>query len=327
MPGGSKQGYEQVARYLDLIAARDKAGMPCAAYIGPEGAGHFVKMVHNGIEYAEMQVLAETYYLLRYFLKLTPEEIVDVFRSWQAGELASYLLEITIDILQKKEDGELLLDKILDQAEQKGTGGWSVGAALEYGVPYNSLSEAVMARALSAMKAIRVQASQLYLQQTGSPQLDREEFIRSLKNAYQAARIINHEIGFNLMRQVSEKHQWQLNFSEIARIWTNGCIIRSVLMEELAELFKTEASILTAPPVVSRMKTWQPDFCGIVGQGLQQRFALPVLAAALNYYLGYTTADSPANLIQAQRDYFGAHTYQRKDKPAGEYFHTNWKPL
>ena len=327
MPGGARQGYELVAGYLDLIAARDRNGRPCAAYIGPDGAGHFVKMVHNGIEYAEMQALAEVYYLLRYFLESSPDEIAEIFRNWQSGELGSYLLEITIGILQKKEGDELLLDKILDQAEQKGTGSWSVSAALEYGVPFSSLSEAVMARALSARKAERVRAASLYRHELLSSDVDSEAFINSLKNAYQACRIINHAIGFDLMRQVSEQHQWGLNFSEIARIWTNGCIIRSALMEELALLFRENDNILTSPPIVARMRSWQRDFCSIVAQGLEHAFALPVLAAALNYYLGYTTADSPANLIQAQRDYFGAHTYQRKDKPEGQYFHTSWQEL
>ncbi|WP_018477898.1 NADP-dependent phosphogluconate dehydrogenase [Pontibacter roseus] len=325
MPGGPKAGYQLISKYLELIAARDRTGKPCTTYVGPEGAGHFVKMVHNGIEYAEMQALAEAYHLLRHMLQLTPAEIADLFSSWQTSGLGSYLLEITIDILRKKEDGELLLDKVLDQAEQKGTGGWSAGVALEYGVPYDSLSAAVMARALSAMKTERVQAAQLYGQQIKSIDVNQEEFVKQLKNAYQATRYINHEIGFRLMQQVSAQQSWDINFSEIARIWTNGCIIRSQLMEELAELYKTQQCILTAPDVAGRMRSWQQDFAYLVSQGMQHRVALPVMSAALNYFLGYTTADSPANLIQAQRDYFGAHTYRRKDTPSGEHFHSNWK--
>ncbi|HEY1024994.1 MAG TPA: NADP-dependent phosphogluconate dehydrogenase [Sphingobacteriaceae bacterium] len=327
MPGGTPGGYELVAKYLNLIAARDKTGKPCAAYIGPDGAGHFVKMVHNGIEYAEMQALAEAYSLLRQFLQMKPDEIADHFCTWQTGESGSYLLEITIDILRKREGDELLLDKIRDQAEQKGTGGLSVSAALEYGVPYSSLSEAVMARSLSAMKERRVEAANLYQTERNTEPINKEEFLDSLKKAYQAARIINHEIGFNLMMRVSEQHHWQLDFSEIARIWTNGCIIRSGLMEELTEILKTDRSILTSPTIVSRMQNWQKDLAYVVGHGLQQAFALPVLSSGLNYFLSYTTAESPANLIQAQRDYFGAHRYQRKDKPAEEYFHTVWKTM
>jgi 6-phosphogluconate dehydrogenase len=327
MPGGSKEGYRLVAKYLELIAARDKNGKPCTAYIGAGGAGHFIKMVHNGIEYAEMQVLSEAYYLLRFFLGKSSEEIVTIFREWQKEGLGSYLLDITIDILQVKDGNELLLDKILDKAGQKGTGSWSVGAALEHGVAYNTLSEAVMARALSAVKSRRVQAAALYQHVPQKNTKDADSFINSLKNAYQAARVINHEIGFNLMQKVSDDYQWGLDLSETARIWTNGCIIRSQLMEELVDVFKKDESILTTPEFISRMKSWHSDFSLAVAQGLQHGFALPVLSAALNYYLGYITADSPANLLQAQRDYFGAHTYQRIDMPSDQSFHTIWKVL
>ena len=326
MAGGSERGYVLVAKYLELIAAKDKAGSPCASYFGPGGAGHFVKMVHNGIEYAEMQVMAEVFGLLRNLLKISTEEIIDILQDWQTGELGSYLLQITIDILGKKEGDGLLLDKIQDQAEQKGTGGLSTEAALEYGVPYGPLSEAVMARFISAMKAQRVDAAALYPRQPMINEADRDAFITSLKNGYQAARIINHEIGFNLMLHAAKHHHWELDLSEIARIWTNGCIIRSVLMEELSEILKSGESILFAPVIVGRLNIWTKDLAIIVGGGLQQGFALPVLSAGLNYFLANTTADSPANLIQAQRDYFGAHTYQRNDHPAGQYFHTIWKP-
>ena len=327
MPGGSKEGFAQVKSYLEKIAARDKNGLPCTTYVGPEGAGHFVKMVHNSIEYAEMQVLAEAYYLLRYFLDYSPEEIVEILSEWQTGGLGSYLLEITIDILRKREGNELLLDKILDQAEQKGTGGWSVGAALEYGVPYSSLTEAVVARQISAFKKQRVEASGLYQFNPAKFEGKKEAFASSLRAAYQATRIVNHDIGFRLMQEVSDKNEWALNFSEIARIWTNGCIIRSELMEELSELFKTEKNLLLAPAIVSRMRNYQQDFAYTVAAGLQGGYAMPVLSASLNYFIGFITADSPANLIQAQRDYFGAHTYRRKDKPADQYFHTIWKAL
>lgn len=325
MPGGPKQGYELIEKYLELIAARDQNGLPCTTYVGPEGAGHFVKMVHNSIEYAEMQLLAETYYLLRFYLNLPAEEIASIFRDWQKEGLESYLLGITIDILLKKEEDKLLLDQILDQAEQKGTGGWSVGAALEHGVPYSVLTEAVMARSLSALKSQRVEAAELHQHTTGSRQQGKEAFVHSLKQAYQATRLINHEIGFQLMSKVSADKQWALNLSEIARIWTNGCIIRSRLMDGLVEIFKNRNSILMTPAVAGQMQEYQAGFSRVVAEGVQNGFALPVLSAALNYYLGYVTADSPANMIQAQRDYFGAHTYRRKDQPADEYFHTIWK--
>lgn len=325
MPGGPREGYRLVEHYLETIAAKDKWGQPCTTYIGPDGAGHFVKMVHNGIEYAEMQVLAEAYTLLRYALQLEPEEIARLFTNWKNGGLDSYLLEITIDILQTKENGELLLDKIMDQAAQKGTGGWSAVAALEYGIPYGPLTEAVMARALSSFKAKRVKAAAQYQHTTHAfSGMDKNSILAELQQAYQATRILNHDIGFNLMQEVSEQEGWQLNLSEIARIWTNGCIIRSQLMEELVEVFKTSDSMLLAPVIMDKLKSQHKGFASVVATGLQQGFALPVMSAALNYLLGSLTADSSANLLQAQRDYFGAHTYKRKDKPAEQSFHTLW---
>jgi 6-phosphogluconate dehydrogenase len=283
MAGGSKAAYELSGKYLELIAARNERGKACAAYVGPDGAGHFVKMVHNGIEYAEMQVLAEVYHLLRHFVQLSPAEIVTIFSNWQKGDLGSYLLEITIEILQKEEDGSLLIDRILDQAEQKGTGGLSVNAALEYGVPYGPLSEAVMARALSAMKNKRIEASVIYNGEPLVNDLNKPEFVSRLKNAYQACRIINHEIGFTLMRQASIQNTWNLELKEIASVWTNGCIIRSVLMNEIADILSRNDSILIAAEVVPVMKSSQKDFGFIVGQGLQNNIALPVLSSALNY--------------------------------------------
>lgn len=325
MAGGSRAAYELSGKYLELIAARNELGLPCVAYVGPAGAGHFVKMVHNGIEYAEMQLLAEVYHLLRHFVGLLPAEIVTLFSDWQSGISGSYLLEITIDILQKEEDGILLIDKILDQAEQKGTGGLSVTAALEYGVPYGPLSEAVMARSLSAMKDKRVEASLLYKTEPLVSDFDRPQFLTRLKNAYQACRIINHEIGFNLMHQASIQNSWDLKLKDIAAVWTSGCIIRSVLMNEIAGLLSRNDSILTAPEIIEVMKNSKNDFSFVVSQGLLANVPLPVLSSALNYFLGLLTAESPANLIQAQRDYFGAHSYRRTDKPADQYFHSSWK--
>ncbi len=327
MPGGSKEGYSVVAPYFEHLAARDKRGRPCTAYVGADGAGHFVKMVHNGIEYAEMQILAETYALLRTYLEMPPADIVALLQSWQQEGLDSYLLEITIDILKFKEGNSLLLDKILDKARQKGTGSWSVTAALEHGAPFGVITESVMARALSAMKAERVQAAQLYNREPVVYKGERDQFSSALRSAYQAARIINHHVGFNMMQKVSEDYNWNIDFSEVARIWTNGCIIRSQLMEELVEVYKEEKNLLMAPKLVAKVKEYQKDFAWIVAQGLQGGIALPVFSTALNYLLGYTTANSPANLIQAQRDYFGAHTYQRVDDPTEQYYHTNWLGL
>ncbi len=327
MPGGSEEGVNAVNGYFEMIAARDRAGKPCTAYIGPEGSGHFIKMVHNSIEYAEMQVLVETYYLLRGYMQCSPSDISSVFSHWQKEGLDSYLLTITIDILQTMQGEGLLLDKILDKAAQKGTGGWSVNTALEYGVPYGVLTEAVMARSLSFQKEQRVQASNIYAHEVFTGMEDKKGFLKKLKNAYEASRIINHEVGFNLMREVSQHHGWNLKFGEIARIWTNGCIIRSELMESLVTLFNSDDRILTAPSMVDKLEEFQDDLSYVVGQGLQHGFALPVFSAAINYFLGAITANSPANLIQAQRDYFGAHTYQRIDEPMDKHFHTQWKKV
>jgi len=326
MPGGPRAGYELVVKYFELMAAKDASGVPCTAYLGPDGAGHFVKMVHNGIEYAEMQLLAEMYQLLRY-LHVPPMEMVTVLRNWQADpDLSSYLLGITVDIFQVKEGNGLLLDHILDQAEQKGTGGWSVQAALEYGVPFGIITEAVLARVLSAHKAARVQAAERYripaMPETQS--VDIQSVINKLKNAYQAARLLNHASGFQLLLAASAEQGWALNLSEIARIWTSGCIIRSGLMEQLSPIFRTTDDLLAAPAVVTQLQACRADFAAVVALGLQRGVALPVLSAALNYLLGYTTANSPANLIQAQRDYFGAHTFRRTDRPASEMFHAEW---
>lgn len=325
MPGGAREGVEQIVPYLELIAAKDPDGRPCTAYIGPEGSGHFIKMVHNSIEYAEMQALTEAYYILKGYTECGPDEIRKTFIHWQEEGLDSYLLSITIDILETYEGEDLLLDKILDQAAQKGTGSWSVNTALEYGVPYGVLTEAVMARSLSALKKDRVAAFEKYRPKFFTAIEDKKKFIGKLKNAYQACRIINHDVGFNLMKEVSDKHGWELNFSEISRIWTNGCIIRSSFMEELVTVFQEDERILTAPSIVDQLSSYKDDLCYVVGQGLQHGYALPVFSAAANYFLGAITADSPANLIQAQRDYFGAHTYQRIDAPAEKHFHTQWK--
>src|SRR5690554_6053993 len=253
MPGGSKEGVRQISSYLERIAAKDRNGNPCTAYIGPEGSGHFIKMVHNSIKYAEMQVLAEAYYLLKEYMQCEAAEIRNTFIDWQNDGLESYLLSITIDILATYEGQELLLDKILDQAAQKGTGGWSVSTALEHGVPYGPLTEAVMARSLSAQKEQRVKASTIYAHEVFTGIEDKKRFIQKLRNAYEASRIINHEVGFDLMQKVSQQNGWNLDFSEIARIWTNGCIIRSELMEDLVSLFQSHDRILTAPVMVEKL--------------------------------------------------------------------------
>ncbi|MCY2687075.1 NADP-dependent phosphogluconate dehydrogenase [Salinimicrobium sp. TH3] len=325
MPGGPKSSYKRVGPILEKIAARDKNGDPCCAYIGPDGSGHFVKMVHNGIEYGEMQLIAETYHLLRFHTGTTSIEIAALFEEWNR-EVQSYLLEISIDILRKKEDGTFLLDNILDAAKQKGTGGWSTNAALELGVPLDTISAAVMARNISGMKESRTAAAKEY-----DSQILEKGNIKELRNAlfeaFKASSIINHATGFDLLSRASKEYEWKLNLSEVARIWTNGCIIRSKLMEDLVKKFEVyQQHILMHPDIVQEISTSRKSLTAVVGEALNAGFPVPVMSAAANYLLSFTAEQSSANMIQAQRDYFGAHTYERKDKPRGEFFHTEWKP-
>jgi len=324
MPGGDQEGYARIAHYLEKIAAKDKNGKACVTYVGPDGSGHFIKMVHNSIEYAEMQALAEIVHLMRFGLKISPVEISQVLKGWADDGLESYLLEITANILLVKENSGFLVDRILDVAGQKGTGAWSLTSALKYNVPYSPLSEAVAARNLSGFKKEREELGALFGHKFLAFGEDKNLLLQSLKNAYALTRIINHEVGFSLISKVSEEEKWSLNLSEIARIWTNGCIIRSGLMEDLVHVFQADQAIFRNNNMVIKIKGLKKDLTNIIGLGLQHDFALPVMSAAANYLLGRITADSSANLLQAQRDYFGAHKYQLKEDPSGNYYHTDW---
>ena len=325
MPGGDAKAYEHISPFLEKIAAKDKNGLPCCAYIGTEGSGHFVKMVHNGIEYAEMQLIAEVYEMLRYGLAFSPLEVATIFKEWNASSLNSYLLEITIDILLKKEGNEFLIDKILDAASQKGTGGWSTEAAISLGMPLNTISDAVMARNISAQKNLRVEANEAYGNLKTKFDTPKELFINQLKEGFEAARIINHHIGFAMIAEASNQYSWKINLSETARIWTNGCIIRSVLMEELVDILKDSDQILLDSKIVKKMKSLRDDLAESIASGMKNGFPLLVLSSAMNYFSAFTNGSSSANMIQAQRDYFGAHTYKRINKPMDHSFHTNWK--
>ena len=323
MPGGDESAYKKVEPFLTKIAAKDKDGLPCCTYIGKGGAGHFVKMVHNGIEYAEMQLIVESYFLLKNYAGKDESEISDIFSNWNNNGTGSFLLEITIDILKKRENGEFLLSKILDAAEQKGTGWWSAAAAMEMNLPFSIITEAVMARNISAQKEKRVKLAELYDLKIEEIQVA-PEYEDQLLEAYQLARIMNHAVGFDFISNADELFGSKFNLSEIARIWTNGCIIRSKLMEELVAILKFTDSILEHPEMVSHIKKGYNTLATTVGEGVKHHIALPVFTAALNYFIAITTASSPANLIQAQRDYFGAHTYRRTDQPLDQYFHTEW---
>lgn len=324
MPGGNREGYALVEDFLGRISAKDQNGKPCVTYVGPGGSGHFIKMVHNSIEYGEMQVLAELVHFLRFGFDCSADQISDILTDWGNGDLKSFLLEITADLLLFKENGELLLDKILDQAGQKGTGAWSLNTALEYGLPYSPLAEAVNARGVSGEKAIRVALSKTLHHEFAPVNESLETWLPKLKSAYSLARIVNHEVGFRLMKTVSDAQDWQLNFSEIARIWTNGCIIRSGLMEKISANYSDDKSFFEIAGVKEQVIQNRGDLAAVVGLGLTHGFALPVMSAGINYLLGRITAESSASVIQAQRDYFGAHTYHLKDDLSGQGYHTQW---
>lgn len=319
MPGGKKESYEIVSSVLESISANDDFGKTCCAYIGPEGSGHFIKMVHNGVEYVEMQLLAEIYALMS--VANSNEVIAKTFESWNEGELSSYLLDITIQILRKKEGEDYLLDKILDKAGNKGTGSWSSKAAFDLGIPNTMMSSAVFARYISSFKEGRVEMSnKVNDRNLGFVSPDFEV----IKEAYKMARLINHQQGFKLMELASESYSWELNFSEIARIWSNGCIIKSHLMNSLYEAFKTERDLLQMDMIFNDLLAHEEALRTVLKTGLDARISLHCFTAAYHYWIDMTSAQLPANLIQAQRDFFGAHTYQRLDDPSGDYYHTKW---
>ncbi len=319
MPGGHRDAYNQIEHILQAIAAKDKQGRPCSGYIGSGGAGHFVKMIHNGIEYAEMQLISEVYWLLKKGSGKSNEYIATLFEEWYGGELSSYLLEITIKILRHKTEGQYTLDKIVDIGGNKGTGGWSLTAAAEVGVPATLIGDALFARYISSYKQERTLFGKNKFAENVLVEMDTNQ----LKDAYTLARWINHHQGFEVINAASLQNNWALNLSETARIWTNGCIIRSSIMETICELFKTEHNILLHRRI--EVQTHLPSLIKTVTSGLANGLALPCLSSALNFILGYATTNSPMNLIQAQRDFFGAHTYRTTDDPYGQSYHTDWE--
>ncbi len=318
MPGGTQEAYQAIAPVLDAISAKDANGKPCSTHIGPDGAGHFIKMVHNGIEYAEMQLLAECFSLLS--PSNSHEEISTIFSEWNKGELSSYLLEITANILKYKEGDQYTLDLILDRAGNKGTGSWSSKAAFDYGSTNTMMSASVFARYISSYKSQRVQLAKNVNRNKMSKPID----IGKLKAAYQFARIINHHQGFELMRSCSTVYNWKLDFSEISRIWTNGCIIRSTFMQSCVSHFMQGDSLLDNKVIINSLVDTETNLDDILQTAITNKVPTPCLSNARNYWISMTTAVLPANVIQAQRDYFGAHTYQRIDKPEEEFFHTKW---
>ena len=319
MPGGNNNAYKKIKKYLETIAAKDKNGKPCCAYIGGGGSGHFIKMIHNGIEYAEMQLLAEVYHIYKKAGKTTVE-IANLLNAWK-GEVNSYLLEITIVILNTLENNEPLLDKILDKAKNKGTGNWATIASTELGIPSTLITSALFARYISTFKEKRIALSQFFRKDKHNVQMDNNTMLQ----AYRLARIINHYQGFSLLKEASDTMQYHLSLSEIARIWTNGCIIRSEFMETLVSVLKEGETMLFKQKIIAEIKRLKPSLTEIVVQSISYEIPIPCFSEALNFFNAITEKELPANLIQAQRDYFGAHTYQRNDKADDKFYHTNWK--
>jgi 6-phosphogluconate dehydrogenase len=328
MPGGSKDAWPEVKPIFQDIAAKVEDGSPCCDWVGEKGAGHFVKMVHNGIEYGDMQLICEAYYIMKELLDMTADEMHEVFKEWNKGELDSYLIEITRDILAfKDDDGTPLVEKILDTAGQKGTGKWTGIAALEHGVPLTLIGEAVFARCLSAQKEERVKASKVLKGVQKNFTGDRKAFIEDVKYALYASKIVSYAQGYLLMRTAAKEYGWNLNYGGIALMWRGGCIIRSVFLGKIKEAFDKNPGLenLLLDPyfkniVISAQNSWRK----VVSNAALNGLPVPALATALTYFDGYRSERLPANLLQAQRDYFGAHTYERVDKPRGEFFHTNW---
>ncbi len=328
MPGGSPAAWPHVKDIFQAICARVEDGSPCCEWVGENGAGHFVKMVHNGIEYGDMQLICEAYQLMRDGLGMSAEEMHEVFADWNKTELDSYLIEITRDILgYKAENGEVVVDQILDTAGQKGTGKWTAISALDEGMPLTLIGEAVFARCLSAQKAERVNAAELYPHAVPAFEGDKKAFIENIRKALYASKIISYAQGYALMRAAAKTHDWNLNYGGIALMWRGGCIIRSVFLGKIKEAFDKNPNLenlLMDGYFAGTVKELVPAWREVVSYAVRAGIPMPAFTSALSYFDGYTTANLPANLLQAQRDYFGPHTYERLDSPRGQFFHTNW---
>jgi 6-phosphogluconate dehydrogenase len=328
MPGGSPKAWEAVKPIFQGIAAKVDDGTPCCDWVGDGGAGHFVKMVHNGIEYGDMQLINEVYQIMKDVLGMSTSEMHDVFAEWNKGELDSYLIEITADILAyKEENGTHLVDKILDTAMQKGTGKWTVNTALDLGIPLTLITESVFSRCLSALKDERVAASKVLNGPTPNFDGDKKAFLKDLGAALYAAKVISYAQGYQMMKAAAKEFKWTLNYGSVALMWRGGCIIRSRFLGNIKEAFDKNSdlnNLLLDSFFAEKMKDHQEGWRRVISTAVINGIPIPCLSAGLNYYDGYRCERLPANLLQAQRDYFGAHTYERVDKPRGEFFHTNW---
>ncbi|HHW6164085.1 TPA: NADP-dependent phosphogluconate dehydrogenase [Staphylococcus aureus] len=326
MPGGQEEAYNKVADILDAIAVKAKDGASCVTYIGPNGAGHYVKMVHNGIEYADMQLIAESYAMMKELLGMSHEDIAQTFKDWNAGELESYLIEITGDIFMKlDENKEALVEKILDTAGQKGTGKWTSINALELGIPLTIITESVFARFISSIKEERVNASKELNGPKASFDGDKKDFLEKIRKALYMSKICSYAQGFAQMRKASEDNEWNLKLGDLAMIWREGCIIRAQFLQKIKDAYDNNPglqNLLLDPYFKNIVTEYQDALRDVVATGVQNGVPTPGFSSSINYYDSYRAADLPANLIQAQRDYFGAHTYERKDKEG--VFHTQW---
>ena len=348
MPGGDPASWQHLRPIWEAVAAKVDAqtgkpledyapgkpvtgGVPCTAYLGPNGAGHYVKMVHNGIEYIDMQLICEAYTLLEHLLGARPDELSKVFARWNDGDLDSYLIQITADILQQRDPhdpNKFLVDSVLDTAGQKGTGKWTSVNALDMGIPANAISEAVFARCLSALKDERVAASKQLVGPSTTPYSgDRQALIDAVRDALYCSKICAYAQGFQLMREAQSEYDWKLDFGTIASIFRGGCIIRARFLQKITEAYRKNSelvNLLLDPYFNQQIKRGQANWRLVVGLAASQGIAAPAFMSALAYYDGYRSERLPANLLQAQRDYFGAHTYERVDRPRGQFFHTDW---
>ncbi len=329
MPGGHPEAWPHVKEIFQAIAAKVDDGTPCCDWVGRDGAGHYVKMVHNGIEYGDMQMIGEAYSLLRRVAGLAPAAMSQVFKDWNQGELDSYLIEITGEILDQvdEETGQPMVDVVLDVAGQKGTGKWTGIEALDLGAPAATITEAVFSRAISAIKDERLAAARI-LQ---GPQIhfegNRESFVEDVRQCLYASKICSYAQGFQLLRLAAQEYDWDLNYGDIALLWRGGCIIRAQFLGHIKEAFDAQpdlANLLLAPYFAQAIATSQSAWRRVVATAVEQGIPVPAFGSALAYYDGYRTERLPADLLQAQRDYFGAHTYERVDRPRGQFFHTNW---
>ena len=328
MPGGAKEAWPHLEPIFKKIAAQANDGQVCCEWMGPEGAGHFVKMVHNGIEYGDMQLISEAYHIMKSYLRLSNETMAKLFKAWNQTELESYLIEITADILDfKEDDGSHLIDHILDTAGQKGTGKWTVTASMEQGVPLTLIAESVYARSLSYLKDERILASKAYGHEDVEIPQNQSDFIEALRQALYASKIMSYAQGFALLTAAGNHYSWNMDYGNIAMIWRGGCIIRSTFLDKIKAAYMKSPklnNLLLDPYFRKTIQESLPSFRKVVATAILNGIPVPAMSSALSYFDSYRSMSLPANLIQAQRDYFGAHTYERVDRKRGEFFHTNW---